>query len=213
MTRLASELDTIKTQYQVVVVGSGYGGGITASRLARAGQQVCLLERGKEFLPGDFPDTELEAMEQLQLDTCEGKIGSPTGLYNIHVNKEQNVVVGCGLGGTSLINANVSLEPQPEVFENERWPTMVREHKDTLLKAGFERAREMLKPNPYPNKGDHQPLAKTEAHRKSAEHMGQSKHFYLPPINVTFNKYENDINHVGVKQTPCINCGRLCFRL
>ena len=47
----------IKEIYDVVVVGSGYGGGIAASRMARAGKKVCLLERGKEFLPGDFPDT------------------------------------------------------------------------------------------------------------------------------------------------------------
>ena len=46
--------------YDVVVIGSGYGGGISASRLARAGRSVCLLERGKEFLPGEFPDTLLE---------------------------------------------------------------------------------------------------------------------------------------------------------
>ncbi len=45
--RLSSDVSTIKSHYEIVVIGSGYGGGILASRLSRAGRQVCLLERGK----------------------------------------------------------------------------------------------------------------------------------------------------------------------
>ena len=47
--------NTIKPAYDVVVVGSGYGGGVSASRLARAGLRVCVIERGREFLTGEFP--------------------------------------------------------------------------------------------------------------------------------------------------------------
>ena len=61
MKRLSLSLDQMQSHYSVVVVGSGYGGAIAASRLARAGQSVCLLERGREFLPGEYPDTEAEA--------------------------------------------------------------------------------------------------------------------------------------------------------
>ena len=57
MPRLSLSIEHIKPHYSVVIVGSGYGGGIAASRLSRAGQQVCVLERGKEFQAGDFPDT------------------------------------------------------------------------------------------------------------------------------------------------------------
>ena len=206
MNKISLGLDAIQAKYEVVVVGSGYGGGISASRLARAGKQVCLLERGKEFLTGDFPDTVWEASKNLQFDTCEGKVGSALGLYNIHVNKEQNVVVGCGLGGTSLINANVSLKPEPEVFEDERWPLAVRNDMAAVEK-GYERAHEMLKPNPYPDSEQHPPLAKTQAHQKSAKGMDKEDCFYKVPINVVFDKLPNDTNHVGVTQTPCNNCG------
>ena len=55
--RLASPIENLRSRYDAVVIGSGYGGSIAASRLARAGQRVCLLERGREFQPGDYPDT------------------------------------------------------------------------------------------------------------------------------------------------------------
>jgi len=56
MTYIATPLDRMSEEYDVVVVGSGYGGAISASRLARAGFKVCLLERGDERQPGDFPE-------------------------------------------------------------------------------------------------------------------------------------------------------------
>ncbi|MBU2712020.1 GMC family oxidoreductase N-terminal domain-containing protein [Zooshikella harenae] len=203
MNRISLSIELIKEHYDVVVIGSGYGGGISASRLARAGKNVCLLERGREILPGEYPNTEEEALKDLQFHTPDGHIGSKTGLYDIYVNKEQNVVIGCGLGGTSLINANVSLEPEPKVFEDKRWPQKIREHQDTLLKEGFQRARDMLKPTPYPETSP--TLPKLEANQKSAAAMGQN--FYRPPINVTFEDPENGINHVGVPQSACTNCG------
>ncbi len=51
--RLSTPIEEIKERYDIVVVGSGYGGAIAASRMARAGKSVCLLERGKEFQPGE----------------------------------------------------------------------------------------------------------------------------------------------------------------
>src|SRR5262245_42018795 len=142
MNRLSSPIEGIKDHYTVVVVGSGYGGAITASRLARAGQQVCVLERGKEFQPGEYPDTELEIVGEAQTDTPEFHIGPRSGLYDFRINKDINVFLGCGLGGTSLVNANVSLPPERRVLEDERWPEGLRTDIDTLLADGFQRARD-----------------------------------------------------------------------
>jgi cholesterol oxidase len=205
MTRIATPISEIKEHYDVIVIGSGYGGGIAASRLSRAGKQVCLLERGREIQPGEYPNTMIAATEELQIHDPDGHIGSRTGLFDLHVNAQQNVVVGCGLGGTSLINANVALEPEPGVFDDPRWPQAVREHRDTLLKDGYARAREMLKPNPYPNSAPN--LPKLDANKKSADYLKQGAHFYKPPINVTFDKLPNNLNHVGVEQLPCNQCG------
>lgn len=203
MQAISSSIDDLKSHYDVVVIGSGYGGSIAASRLARAGRSVCLLERGREILVGDFPDTPAEAGREMQFHTARGHIGSPTGLYDIHVNQQQNVVVGCGLGGTSLINASVALAPQDDVLAGPEWPNEIREDKGGLLQKGFERARDMLKPVCYP--ADWPEPAKTRAHRKSANVGGQR--FYRVPINVTFADPVGGLNHVGVPQRACTNCG------
>ncbi len=193
----------------MVVIGSGYGGAIAASRLARAGQQVCLLERGKEFQPGEYPDTEAEALREMQADLPEAHVGSRTGLYDFRVNKEINVFVGCGLGGTSLVNANVSLRAEPRIFEDTRWPRALRDDVTTLLEDGYRRAEQMLKPVPYPS--DFPTLPKLQALERSAASVGAVApatlapvHFYRTPINVTF---EEGVNPVGVYQQACKLCG------
>ena len=52
----------------MVIVGSGYGASIAASRCARAGRKVCILERGKEWLPGSFPENQCDAAKHLQIN-------------------------------------------------------------------------------------------------------------------------------------------------
>ncbi|HSD25656.1 MAG TPA: GMC family oxidoreductase N-terminal domain-containing protein, partial [Vicinamibacteria bacterium] len=198
MTRLSSEIGSIDAHYDAVVVGSGYGGGIAASRLARAGRRVCLLERGREIQPGEYPDTELEALGEMQADHPHGRLGKRTALYDFRLNDDLSVFVGCGLGGTSLVNANVVLEPEPRVFEDPAWPLALRQDVAAGLRAGFERAKEMLKPRSYP--GEAPP--KLRALEKSAAALGA--HFERPPIAVSF---ATGTNHVGVPQRACNGCG------
>jgi cholesterol oxidase len=212
MARLASPIETLKEHYTVVVIGSGYGAAIAASRLARAGQQVCVLERGREFQPGEYPNRSTEAVAEMQTHSPEiPQIGSRTGLYDFHIHPDINVFVGCGLGGTSLVNANVALRAEPRVFDDPRWPRELRNPNPvdrnlemdhaTPLEEGYTRAEEMLKPNPYPQNGPE--LPKLRALEKSARHLGQK--FYRTPINVNFTV--EGPNHVGVEQHKCANCG------
>lgn len=215
MERLSQSIDRLSAHYDVVVVGSGYGGAISASRLARAGLRVCLLERGREILPGEYPKSPAELMPQVQMTvppelalgppaSGEPSFGNQLGLFNFHVQPEISVLVGCGLGGTSLINAGVSLRPDVSVFQDPVWPAALRTTKDGLLPAdlqlGFERAEHMLGANPYPD--DAQELAKQKAHRSCATSLGAE--FRKVPINVTFS---DQVNEVGLFQPKCNSCG------
>jgi cholesterol oxidase len=202
MKRLAKALTSIQPEYDYVIVGSGYGGSIAASRMARTGQSVCLFEKGKEFLPGEFPDTLIEASKEMNFVRGKSNSLEKNGLYEFTMGNGINVFKGCGLGGTSLVNANVSIKPEARVMQDLMWPEAIRADLNSF-EEGIAKAWKMLKPNPYPeNKNGYPVLKKTEAMRKSADFM--SAPFRLLHINVNF---EDKTNHVGVKQPKCTNCG------
>ena len=197
MERLSSPLDQLEAHYDVVVIGSGYGGSIAACRLSRAGRRVAVLERGRELHPGEYPRTAEAAARHLQTTEGQGSVGDPRNLYWFHVGGDMCVFSGCGLGGTSLVNANVALRPDPRVFEDGRWPLALREDPSGLT-AGYERAEAMLAPTPYPD--SFPPLAKVAALRSAAGDDPVA----MTPINVTFRAGPNA---AGVHQEPCTGCG------
>ena len=103
--RLSKPVEVMRHSYDVVVIGSGYGGGVAASRMARAGQHVCVLERGKERWPGEYPVSSTDALEQLHvsgqfaprfLPSVTVDTGDPTGMYHLVMGRGQNAVVGNG---------------------------------------------------------------------------------------------------------------------
>lgn len=206
MTRLSTPATEMEAEYCALVVGSGYGGGVAASRLARAGLKVALLERGAERHPGEFPDEPLEAATQLQAEGQFGRIGRRSALFDLRVGEDINVLVGCGLGGTSLINANVALEADPRVFDDPAWPGALRRGGEGgALQEGYRRARAMLEPRPYPDDGAWPTLNKLEAMRSAAAALGAK--LERPPINVRF---EAGYNAAGVWQPACNLCGDCC---
>lgn len=200
MERLSSPIEQIKEHYEVVVIGSGYGGSISASRMARAERSVCLLEKGREIHPGEYPDQETEAHKEMQMDIEGNHIGSETGLYDFRFNEDINVFQGCGLGGTSLVNANVSLPPEDWVLARDEWPEALRDDRETLDEC-LELARDMLQPVPYPE--DWPTPAKLKAMEVSSTEWDGNP-YYRPPINVTFEEGENP---AGVHQKACTGCG------
>ncbi|MEH6637012.1 MAG: GMC family oxidoreductase [Halioglobus sp.] len=201
MKAISKTIDQAANHYDVIVIGSGYGGGVAASRSARAGKSVCLLERGREILPPDFPNSISTAQNEFQLNTAVSAepLGNAKGLYDLKVNDDMNALVGCGLGGTSLINANVSLEFDEKIFNQQSWPERYRSGE--LLKPHYKMAKKMLGANPYPRDD----LNKLKALQVSAKSMGVE--CYKPPINVTFS---DQINSFGVEQKACNNCGDCC---
>ncbi len=90
MRKLSRPIGQLKPEYDVIVIGSGYGGSIAASRFSRAGLKVCLLEKGKEFQPGDYPYTLAEAAKEMQIN-ADVHHAKNNCLYNFHIGKDITV--------------------------------------------------------------------------------------------------------------------------
>jgi cholesterol oxidase len=198
--KLSLAPDELKSAYDVVVVGSGYGGGVAASRLSRAGQSVCVLERGKEFEAGDFPGRFPEIKRELQVSGRNMRNGSRTGLFDFRLGSDVHVLVGCGLGGGSLINAGVALRPDARVFADQVWPEEIR--RDGLLDLGYARAADMLRPTRY---------ARATALTKYQALETASRCLHTPPVAAPIVvSFEDTVNPAGVVQPACTLCGDCC---
>jgi cholesterol oxidase len=200
LERMSLPLHEMADHYEAVIVGSGYGGGIAAARLAEAGVSVCLLERGQELHPGEYPSGAASAPKHIQANLAQGRIGSPTALIDFHMGSDMGVVRGCGLGGTSLINANVALEADPSVFNDARWPAELINTGAAVLAPYYALATAML--------GSAVPassllgLPKTNALGRSALAVGAA--VQAAPLNVTFTA---GTNAAGIDQNACTLCG------
>lgn len=183
--------------YDAVVIGSGYGGGVAASRLARMGLRVAVLEQGRFWRPGDFPTTAKARRKTTRLTGRAPKLGDPTGLYYLSVGKGLTVFGASGLGGGSLINAGVVLRPDLARLSNAGWPDDVVS--DGLLLEGLSRAETMLGVAPVPRP---ERFAKFAGMRKAAEASGCS--VQLPPMTIS---HRPGPNMAGVMQYACRYCG------
>ena len=165
--------------FDIVVVGSGFGGSVTACRLAEAGRSVLLLERGRPWPPGAFPRTPRETRSDGFWRPGAGLFG----LWDMWSFTGLGAVVSSGLGGGSLIYANVALRKDAETFaddEHERWPVRYED-----LEPHYATVEAMQGARPYPH--DREPYAstpKTNALLDGARCAGLDA--FLPNIAVSF---------------------------
>src|ERR671939_239720 len=154
--KLASDLSPEKviggtrmdeTHFDAVIVGSGFGGSVMAYRMAEAGIRVCLLERGKVYPPDSFPRAP-HRMQKNFWDPSEGLYG----MYNVWSFDRLGAVVCSGLGGGSLIYANVLIRKDPRWFVKEidaggyeYWPVTRAD-----LDPHYDRVERMLNAQRYP---------------------------------------------------------------
>lgn len=180
--------------YDVVVVGSGYGGSVMAARLSdwsKDGKKksVCLLERGKEWIGGEFPDEPWEILKEIKSSI------HPMGLFDYQSHEGIDVLVGNGLGGTSLINANVMIRPEPEVFVTAGWPAKLPNMAPYLEKAG--ETLHIGRDPALPPKA----VVFSEAAKKTAGVTA------VETLEIAVTFVDTPREQEGIFQNACVNCG------
>jgi cholesterol oxidase len=199
MPSLSTPIGELRSEYAVVVIGSGYGGAIAAYRLAEAADNanapfsVCVLERGLERQAGDFPSSFSDGVREIQADTRLGHIGSRAALFDFRVYRDVSVLVGCGLGGGSLINAGVMLEPNADVLDD--FPAAVR----GPIRRHFGQVRDVLGVNPAPAD-----LSLHKVNGLTAAAATLNMKVDRAPVAISFTTKRNRFD---VQQKQCTLCG------
>ncbi|MEX2490417.1 MAG: GMC family oxidoreductase [Nitrospirales bacterium] len=168
--------------YQAIVVGSGFGGSVMAYELAKAGMTVCLLERGGAFPPGSFPRSPREVGRNFW-DPSERLYG----MFDLWSFRKSEAVVASGLGGGSLIYANVLIRKPPEWFKRDLpdgtqapWPVTY-----DVLEPHYNEVERMLGGQVFPlDDLPNDATAKARAFAEATTKIGLKP--YRPLLAVTF---------------------------
>ena len=187
--------------FDVVVIGSGFGGSVAALRLTEKGYKVCVLEAGRRFSDKDFPKTSWRLRRFLFLPRLGLK-----GIQRIHVLPDVLVLAGAGVGGGSLVYANTLYKPPASYFEDRQWNQIT--NWDAELSPWYDQASRMLgvAQNPYFSPSD-------QAMKQVADQMGVGHTFKLAPLGVYFGdgvgikSKDPFFGGVGPDRSGCLQCG------
>lgn len=198
--------------FDVIVVGSGFGGAVTAARLAEAGWKVLVLERGRRWLP--------KMMPRGPGDDWFFDVDQPhrqNGWLDFRWFGDMSVAMGAGVGGGSLVYGNVSIVPPKETFAR-HWPQAITYE---AMLPYYETVGRVLDLQTMPA---HQVPPRYHLMRQGAAAIGAAERFRDVPQAISFdsgwtreqdNPYADDksrrfTNAFGREQGTCVHCGFCC---
>ena len=192
--------------YDVVVVGSGFGGSVAALRLVEKGYRVLVLEAGRRFRDEDFAATSWDARRFL----FAPRIGC-FGIQRIRLLRDVVVLAGAGVGGGSLVYANTLYEPRSDAFYRDAQWSHITDWRDELAPY-YDQAKRMLgvRPNPTTTRPD-------EIMGEVAAELGVADTYGPAPVGVFFGRGDTlepgvtvadpYFGGVGPDRTGCLECG------
>jgi cholesterol oxidase len=200
----------MSTDFDVIVIGSGFGGAVTACRLAERGQRVLILERGRRWEAANFPRAPQDAWVY---DTDNPETYNGWLDFSFLDGSKMTVVTGAGVGGGSLVYANVSVVPPRHSFE-QGWPPDIR-YEDLL--PYFATVGEMLGARTIP---PNQLPKRSRLVQEAAENLGYGDRFRTLELAINFDDnfdtsarpYNDDrtvynANRYGIMQGTCVHSG------
>ena len=187
-------------EFDVAIIGSGFGGSIAALRLVEKGYRVLVIEAGRRYADHEFAKTSFNLKKFLYFP----RLGL-RGIQRIDFLKNVMVMSGAGVGGGSLVYANTLYRPPAEFFTTGSWAGITDWRK--TLAPYFDQAERMLgvEVNPFFSPSD-------AAVKKVAERMGRGDTFRMTPLGVHFGEAGKTVEDpyfggVGPARTGCTNCG------
>ncbi|HSM57124.1 MAG TPA: GMC family oxidoreductase [Candidatus Sulfomarinibacteraceae bacterium] len=186
--------------FDYVIVGSGFGGSVSAMRLTEKGYRVLVLERGKRYRSEDFPKTNWNVFKSLWLPAlrCFGILG-------IHLLDDLMVLNGSGVGGGSLVYAGTHLEPGDEFYEGPEWADLADWRAE--LKPHFAMAQRMLGVTRNPRLWEADRVL-----QEIAAELGREETFSPAPVAIYFGEPGQTapdpyFGGEGPDRAGCVHCG------